>query len=230
MRLELDVGNTRIKWRVCDHRGRFDAGSDLKAALDESPAWRSLIEDVWVSSVHDGQTQWITTQFPQAQFAQSQPCSSGLVSSYKEPQKMGVDRWLAMLAAWDKNPHAANIVVDAGTAVTLDIVDASGKHQGGYICPGFQMMKTSLLAATDKVHASDQWLGGRKPGHSTQQCVDHGIQDMLACWIERHCELLPEARVWMTGGNGEGLALLLNSPVELVSDLVLDGLSVYFSK
>jgi hypothetical protein len=60
--------------------------------------------------------------------------------------------------------------------------------------------------------------------------VDHGIQDMVACWIEHHRAMQPEAKVWMTGGNGEALASLLAEPVELVPDLVLDGLYVHFSK
>jgi type III pantothenate kinase len=230
MRLELDVGNTRIKWRLCDHRGRFDGGVDIKEAFAQSPAWLTLVEDVWVGSVHDGQNEWVIEHFPQAKFAHSQAAHVGLINSYEEPGKMGVDRWLAMLAVWGKNPEGMNIVVDAGTAITLDIIDGAGQHLGGYICPGFQMMKTTLLASTDKVLAQEQWQTGRELGQSTQQCVDHGIQDMLACWVERHSALQPDAKVWVTGGNGEGLASLLTKPVELVPDLVLDGLYVHFSK
>lgn len=230
MRLELDVGNSRIKWRVCDHRGRFDAGLDIKEALEHSPTWLPLIESVWVSSVHDEHDAWINEQFPHAKFAHAQIAHAGLSNSYDDPHKMGVDRWLAMLAAHDQNPNGVNIVVDAGTAITLDIIDAFGRHVGGYICPGFHMMKTTLLDSTSKVQAQTQWQVGRAPGQSTQQCVDHGIQDMVACWVEHHRALQPRAKVWMTGGNGEGLASLLAEPVELASDLVLDGLYVYFSK
>jgi type III pantothenate kinase len=230
MRLEVDGGNTRVKWRLCDHRGRFDGGLDLKKALIDAPAWVSLVEDVWVSSVHDEQNPWISEQFPQALFAHSQVSHMGLSNSYQDPHRMGVDRWLVMLAAWHKNPDQVNIIVDAGTAITLDIVDAFGRHVGGYICPGFQMMKTTLLAETNKVLAEAPWQIARAPGQSTQQCVDHGIQDMVACWVEHHRVLQPEAKIWMTGGNAEALSTLLVEPVELVSDLVLDGLQVYFSK
>lgn len=230
MRLELDVGNTRIKWRLCDHRGRFDGGLDLKQALSEAPAWAGLVEAVWVSSVDEEQNLWISEQFPQAQFAHSEVAHAGLSNSYQDPHKMGVDRWLVMLAAWHKNPDQVNIIVDAGTAITLDIVDAFGRHVGGYICPGFHMMKSTLLAETSGVLAEAQWQIGRAPGQSTQQCVDHGIQDMVACWIEHHRLLQSEAKVWITGGNAEALSTLLVEAVELVPDMVLDGLQVHFTK
>ncbi len=230
MRLELDAGNTRIKWRVCDHRACYNAGSDLKQVLQEEPSWLPLVEDVWASSVHDEQSQWIQERFPQVQFAHAQVAQHGLSNSYEDAHKMGVDRWLAMLGAWSQAPDVAHIVVDAGTAITLDMIDEFGRHVGGYICPGLQMMKTSLLASTNKVLAESQWQVGRAPGTSTQQCVDHGIQDLLASWIEQHRALQPNAKVWLTGGNGEGLSSLLHESVNYQPDLVLDGLSVYFSK
>lgn len=230
MRLELDVGNTRIKWRLCDHRGSYENGLDLKAIAEEKPSWWSLVEIVWVSCVHDEQDLWIKEQFPQAQFAHSQVSQHGLSNSYEDPHKMGVDRWLSMLAAWTAKPDEAHIIVDAGTAITIDFVDAFGRHVGGYICPGFDMMKNGLLSGTSKVHAQQQWQVGRAPGHSTQQCVDHGIQDMVVSWIERHHSLQPQANIWLTGGNAQGLASLLNEPVTLTPDLVLDGVQAYFSK
>lgn len=230
MRLELDVGNTRIKWRLCDHRGKFDSGRDLKEALAEEPSWLALVEAVWVSSVHEEHNIWIKERFPQAEFAYAQVAQHGLSNSYEDPHKMGVDRWLAMLAAWTHQPEQAHMVVDAGTAITIDFIDAFGRHVGGYICPGFEMMKTTLLASTDKVLAQKQWVAGRAPGKSTQECVDHGIQDMLACWVEHHRALQPESHVWITGGNGESLAQLLAEPVNLAPDLVLDGVQAYFSK
>jgi len=230
MRLELDVGNTRIKWRLCDHRGSYENGPDLKAKAQEEPSWWPLVETVWVSSVHGEHDEWIQSHFSNAEFAHSQIAQHGLSNSYEDPHKMGVDRWLAMLAAWKAKPEEAHMVVDAGTAITIDFVDAFGRHVGGYICPGFDMMKGALLSGTSKVMAQSQWQVGRAPGHSTQQCVDHGIQDMVVSWIERHHATQPEANVWITGGNAEGLASLLSEPVNVVPNLVLDGLQAYFSK
>jgi type III pantothenate kinase len=230
MRLELDAGNTRIKWRVRDHRGIFQSGVDIRSALEENPRWLELIEQVWVSSVHEEQNQWIKETFPQAQFAVTDITRCGLSNSYEDVHKMGVDRWLAMLAAWSGEQDSPHIVIDAGTAITLDIIDEFGRHVGGYICPGFNLMKNTLLGGTDKVLADEGWIMGRAPGNSTQQCVDHGIQDMVACWVERHRELQPNAKTWVTGGDGEKLVTLLNAPVVYEPDLVLDGLAVSFQK
>ncbi len=229
MRLEIDAGNTRAKWRACDHRGVFDSGKDLQSALDDKPSWLSLVEEVWVSSVHDEQNEWILKVFPQAQFAKSQVSLAGLSNSYEDVHKMGVDRWLAMLAAWSKSPDQAHIIIDAGTALTLDIIDEFGRHVGGYICPGFSLMKNSLLSGTKRILLEDNWQVGRAPGNSTQECVDRGVQDMVACWLEHHGALQPNSKIWVTGGDGQRLVSLLSKPVQYEPDLVLDGLQVHFS-
>ena len=182
-----------------------------------------------MSSVHDEQNIWIAEAFPQVQFAKSQVSQKGLSNSYEDVHKMGVDRWLAMLAAWNKAPDHAHIVIDAGTAITLDLIDEFGRHVGGYICPGFNLMKGSLLSGTKRVLAEDDWQLGRAPGSSTQGCVDHGVQDMVACWLEHHRALQPNAQVWVTGGDGQRLVSLLAETVQFEADLVLDGLQIHFS-
>lgn len=230
MRLELDAGNSRIKWRLWDGRGRFDGGADLKAALQASPKWLPFIEDVWVSSVHEALNAWIINMFPQAKFAQSQAERLGLINGYQQAQSLGVDRWLAMLAAWVKLPQASHIVIDAGTAITLDVIAENGQHMGGYICPGYQMMKSGLLGGTQLVRPDEQWLLGRDLGKNTQQCVDLGIQDMVACWVAHHCQQNPKAVVSVTGGDAQRLLSLLSVNVSHEPDLVLNGLQISFLK
>jgi type III pantothenate kinase len=240
LRLELDVGNTRIKWRVRSRDLIISAGSDLKLdvfTLDPLPSWLGQVVDVWVSSVHQEQNQWLTQRFPSAQFARTQQVECGLKNSYADPSSMGVDRWLAMLAAWSSQPAnqsgtesaTQHIVIDAGTAITLDIIDESGQHVGGYICPGFNMMKSTLLGGTDKVLANNEWSVGRSPGDATQFCVDHGIQDMVSSWVERHCQSRPDAKIWVSGGDGVMLTRLLSNQYTYNSDLVLDGLIISFN-
>lgn len=227
MQLELDVGNTRIKWRVLDGQTET-SGDDFVSALKSGQLSVEASDTIWVSSVHEQQNQWIAEQFPQAQFAQSQVSKNGLSNSYQDPHKMGVDRWLAMLAAWTARPDTAHIVIDAGTALTMDLIDAFGRHVGGYICPGLALMKDSLLGATSRVHAEDDWLLGRAPGEHTQMCVDHGILDMAVSWIEKHKALQPDAEVWLTGGAAPLLIQLFEKPVIHEPNLVLNGLRTYF--
>jgi len=228
VRLELDVGNTRIKWRLMDHRAVFDQGTDLEAAMEGQPKWLPLIESVWVSSVSDDKNQWLQQLFGEVWYAQSQRVFKGLANSYADPVRMGVDRWLAMVAVWMKEPDGAHIVVDAGTAVTMDVISHVGQHMGGFICPGLQLMKSTLLGNTSKVLAQEQWLTSRALGQETQACVDQGILDMVVCWIERHHQQYPDAKIWLTGGDGERLASMVEAPVVYAPDLVLDGLSAYF--
>jgi type III pantothenate kinase len=188
---------------------------------------------VWISSVHEDQNQWLIQRFPNAQFAQAQKEECGLKNSYADPSRMGVDRWLAMLGVWSSQStdHEASqyIVIDAGTAITLDIIDDNGQHVGGYICPGFNMMKSTLLSGTDKVLAENEWSIGRSPGYVTQLCVDHGIQDMVISCVERHCQSRSGAKVWVSGGDGVMLTRLLSNAYTYNSDLVLDGLSISFN-
>ena len=232
MRLELDAGNTRIKWRLVANEQVVKRGSDLQGQLAEVNDWlaaqKQAIETCWVSSVHQAQNQWILAQFPLSQFAQSQQDQAGLKSSYADASRMGVDRWLAMLAAYSTAPNEAHIVIDAGTAITLDVIQ-DHKHVGGYICPGLHLMKSSLLGNTQQVKAESVWQLGREPGQGTQACLDHGILDMVCSWIEQQASIYPQARLWLTGGDAQRLEPLLNRSLVLEPDLVLNGLMVYFS-
>ncbi|WP_396588511.1 type III pantothenate kinase [Bermanella sp. R86510] len=229
MRLELDAGNTRTKWRLLSKRGEVvDMGQDLAQALNRNQITQGDINQVWVSSVSGEQNDWIKQCFPFAEFAQVQVSHGGLSNSYSDPHKMGVDRWLAMLAVWHRQPRKAHIVVDAGTALTMDIVDEFGRHVGGYICPGLDLMKTSLLGATHKVKAEHIWQAGRAPGINTQMCVDYGIQDMAVSWIEKHSANQPSACLWLTGGAAQQIVPLFEKPIKYEQNLVLDGLQVYF--
>ena len=231
LRLELDVGNTRIKWRLCSQIGVVQQGCDLKLDISfdqASPDWLCKVSEVWVSSVHQNQNDWVESIFPNAQYAVSKGSQAGVYNSYSDPMKMGVDRWLAMLAAKAFNKTSSHIVIDAGTAITLDVIDSSGQHLGGYICPGLNMMKLALLGGTNKVVAGQDWVLGRDPGTSTQLCVDHGIQDMVVSWLESHIHKHPEAEVSISGGDGKMLSELLGLQKKYYPDLVLDGLNISF--
>lgn len=230
MRLELDAGNSRIKWRLWEARGRFAGGDDLRSALVLVPKWLPFVEEVWVSSVQQETADWIASIFPQSQFAISALTKNGLINGYDKPETLGVDRWLAMLAAWTNRPHESHVVVDAGTALTVDVIDGSGQHIGGYICPGFRLMKAGLLTGTQQVKPEAQWLGGRLPGHDTQQCVDYGIRDMVLCWVEQQCLRYPASNVTLTGGDSLRILQSLSFTVNHQPDLVLDGLQVSFLK
>jgi type III pantothenate kinase len=95
--------------------------------------------------------QWSKHQFGIApQFARSTFTAANVSSAYDVPERLGVDRWLAMLAAYNSLSEAV-VVIDLGSAMTADGISKAGHHVGGYIAPGLRMMAQSLLARTDLV-------------------------------------------------------------------------------
>lgn len=234
-RLELDAGNTFIKWRlrqagVTLQSGRWltaDFNADCLRQCAHSPA------SVWLGSVAGAALNqrlaaavrecWgveLQQAFTQAQCA-------GVSNSYSDPSRMGVDRWLAMLAAW-QHTRGACCVVDAGSAITVDVLDDRGEHQGGYILPGLRLMQTSLLGRTAEIRVEDALERvALSPGRSTEEAVSHGAHLLMLALAERVDKGLPGQKgslpVLVTGGDAEALLPYL-SQAQHHPDLVLDGL------
>ncbi len=98
---------------------------------------------------------------------------AGVTIRYSDPSRLGVDRWLAMLAAHAASTKAC-LVVDCGTALTIDKLTASGEHCGGYIIPGLALMRRSLEENT-RIRLNKEFeAGGVALGHSTDEAVYHG--------------------------------------------------------
>ena len=224
--LDIDMGNTRTKWRC-----GADAGTLPAPKLPE----QSLRPDrVRVATVLRNMTAVAQTARArygvEAEFAQVQTRHAGLVCGYREPARLGVDRWLATLAAWHVS-HKALVVVCAGTAATVDFVSSEGRHQGGYIAPGLRLMREVLQQRTADVGSAGGAAGERRgtPGTDTPSAVRAGTAAMLLGYVEsaigdfcRRCE----ATVFVTGGDAGCLVEGLSMPVRHVPSLVLDGLAI----
>ena len=140
--LQLDVGNSGAKWRLLAADGQVLSRGLY--APDDPAARASLLEcadalsHIWIASVaspsHNEELaallagRWSIEPW----FASSESRAGDLVNSYQDPRKMGVDRWLAMLAARQRCDQRL-CVIDAGSALTIDVVAADGRHEGGYI-------------------------------------------------------------------------------------------------
>jgi type III pantothenate kinase len=98
------------------------------------------------------------------EFVTAAPEYHGLTNGYLDPSLLGADRWLALIGAWTK-ARSALCVVDAGTAVKVDSVDADGQHLGGLIVPGIHMMREALMNKT-----SEHALSGRSAGEQHHRC------------------------------------------------------------
>ncbi len=234
--LQLDVGNSSAKWRVLEDgavvtRGRYSA--------DEANSQRELLEsttsvdEIWVSSVAGGDSEAELIEMLQQQwnvapwFARTPAATGELRNSYADPTRMGVDRWLAMLGARARSDKRL-CVVDAGSALTIDLVSASGQHEGGYIIPGPALMERALLLDTDRVRFADDVSYNLAPGVSTAEAVRHGIalaQVGSVSTVLDSCASEPPVLMFC-GGAGEVLQQLLDRGGELAPDLVFEGLEI----
>lgn len=240
MILEIDMGNSRIKWRCRNESGSLARGVVSDGYQPLAAEWVGLpIHRVWVASVLDEAhneafRQWCRTHLQvDAQFARSQARCAGVTNSYADPGLMGVDRWLAMLAAFAHSGGPC-VVVQAGSALTADLLSASGEHLGGYIGPGLTMMQRALTNGTARVSPGvgvwDQLSVA--PGTDTDGAVKGALAAMaLGLVATAQAELGSaglEPSLLVTGGDGPALAPHLPN-VRLMPELVLDGLALALS-
>jgi type III pantothenate kinase len=235
--LELDIGNSRIKWRtlaahgqpvVRGHRSRRDLPGDQVPWGELLPAHgiqRMRVANVAGPEVAADLDRWARDALAIApEHAHATARVAGVACGYREPEKLGVDRWLALLAAWHELGRAC-VVADAGTAVTVDVLDGSGVHQGGYIVPGLTLMLNALLSGTSGVRLSAGPVATLAAGNCTSDAVLRGCTAMTIALIERARGGL-ELPLVLTGGDADLLAPWLAEPTLLRPELVLDGLSI----
>lgn len=245
-RFYLDVGNTRAKWLCLDKGVERIGVVDLSMQKDDALTLRAIapgVEFVGVSCVKgDEYIAELTATIIKAWgvapvFAVSHQKQMGLTCAYEEPSRLGVDRWLAMLAAWSEVGYkSALCVVDCGSAITIDIVSSEGVHLGGYILPGLRLGVGGLLRGTDKVIVDFDKLTSATLdlGVNTTEAVYHGALFSLNACVESSMNMLQnlqigkECTLILTGGDGGLLSKLTSQESVYNEDLVLQGLKLYF--
>ncbi len=230
MILELDIGNSRVKWRTLA-AGAVTGRGHCERATPDWPATlpQQEVEQIRVANVGGAEAAQQLTRWAQAHwgltpgYAESLPALAGVTNGYREPARLGVDRWLALLAAW-RELRAGAILVSAGTALTVDVLDDNGQHGGGYIVPGLRLMRDALVGGTSGVRLDFALATTLAPGHSTVEAVLHGCTAMAVALIETtRKEAWP---VVLGGGDAAALAPWLAGTVLERPDLVLDGLAI----
>lgn len=236
MRIELDLGNSYVKWRRVAV-SVVDRGRVSYAKFPELVAgWKAYCyTDVLYSSVQSELNERlvlnelslldVSGRVIKARVARR---FAGVQCGYENIEQLGVDRWLVLLAGYQLSKGAC-CVIDCGSCVTADWVDAAGLHLGGMIWPGFGMLKQSILERTGKVRFDDfQLQADCDLGRSTQDCVGAGILHAYRSSIEairRYEERVGSFNYVLTGGDGRVVQTLLPQAVYR-EDLVLDGLSL----
>jgi len=239
MILELDCGNSFIKWRI------FPSGTLYIAySLNELFLTLATLEGVKlcgarISSVRDNlETSQIAAKIKmrfgvKVQIAESTKFCAGVTNGYLEPEKLGVDRWLDVLGAYHLSKKAC-VVFDLGTAITADFVASDGKHLGGFICPGLPLMRSGLRFHTSKIsyniNDTKACLKSIKPGTFTAEAAERGCLVMICGFVKQQIEhatnlFNDDFAAFITGGD----AKLIHNFVpcaKFVPDLVFTGLAL----
>lgn len=240
--LLLDVGNSRLKWAWL-RDDRLEAGGELPHAgqiepdtplpSDGTQVPRQIVAACVAGATMQASVQtWMDRLYRRpVTFLTSPARGCGLANGYARPASLGSDRWAAMVAARYRYPGDL-LVVDAGSAMTLDIVRDDGRHLGGYILPGLGLMGEALQAGTDlrletPASASD---ADTSPGTSTVNCIRRGILLAACSLIETVFRQLEKqggetVQCIMTGGDHPILVSALDIPCQVEPGLVLEGLA-----
>lgn len=240
MILLVDFGNSRMKW-ACWRDGTLgdmvqaDAQRDVSALLDAQWAALDRPTHVWIADV-GGRTrrqklrEWLQTRWDmEPRFVQTQERAGELVNGYEDPTQLGVDRWLALIGAYRRKPGPL-IVVDAGTALTIDVVARGGRHQGGLIVPGISLMRDALRKGTAIPKLQEAENSPALLARDTHTAVTGGTLYALVAYIDRVTGDLDHAvggraGRFLTGGDAEQLMPLLVGRYEHRPALVLEGLA-----
>ncbi|MCQ4298272.1 type III pantothenate kinase [Pseudomonas stutzeri] len=243
MILELDCGNSFIKWRV------LDMGADVVVAHGASASAVALLEEFscpvgvnvsrarLVSVRGDRETDEICICLSEALGIEVERASpavqlGGVINGYVDHGRLGMDRWLAMVGAFQFR-RSAMMVIDLGTAVTVDLVDPQGMHLGGYICPGVSLLRHQLHTHTRRISYSlpegDASQCATAPGRTTAEAVERGCILMLHGFLssqilQAEAYLGASFDIYATGGDA---AFISDIPrIKCIPDLVFRGLAI----
>jgi type III pantothenate kinase len=236
MNLLIDMGNSRLKWGLHEHEGII-SGSPVVY----SKSFKERLLSVWsaikspdsllISCVNESGGLSILQQLASQLWpgikiyrVKSLAEGYGVKNAYQQPEKLGVDRWLALLASRKLYPFST-CIVDCGTAVTIDLLDIDGQHLGGIIAPGLTLMKKSLAQGAEDLEFFEQQFPVGL-ADNTEAAIYNGTLFSIVGLIENFMFKNQGFQVILTGGDAETVAkeLPMHSVVQV--DLVLQGLAV----
>lgn len=244
MILELDCGNSFIKWRVLSADVRLVVGEGVvdsdHALLEGLKKLGGLaLKHCRLVSVRAGEETAaliaLLTEVFGVVVISAMPARemSGVRNGYEEYEKLGLDRWLAILGGFHLASGAC-LVLDFGTAATADFVAGDGEHLGGFICPGMPLMRNQLRTHTRRIRygddAAELALESLVPGRATVEAVERGCTLMLRGFVLTQLDLArsywgEDFTVFLTGGDA-GLVSGIVPGARVVSDLVFVGLAM----
>jgi type III pantothenate kinase len=243
MALLLDIGNSAVKWAITQQGKLTSTGvfsysknnfeDDIKdnLFLIEKPS-KIFVSNVAGNSIFNLLNK-LTKQHWSLECWQAQVLAEfkELKNSYNNIEQMGIDRWLAMVAAWEKS-HSALCLVSCGTALTIDLIDSKGIHLGGYIIPGVELMQKALVNNTAQINIDIKKEASIEYAKNTQAAVNNGAFLAAISMIDRAVDTFTESnsdvKCIISGGMANSINPLLKHAFEYEPNLVLMGLSIQY--
>jgi type III pantothenate kinase len=234
MRIVVDIGNSRIKWGRCAANKIDDAVSlpvDETAWRDQLARWGAV--DEWnVAGVQP------TVRDRFAAWLRERGAKVAVLDAYRQlpievdvdaPERVGLDRLFnAIAVAARMEQGRAALIVDAGSAVTVDLLDETHAFAGGVILPGLRLMAASLHEHTAQLPLVDLKKMPPVPARNTADAIEAGVLHAVLGGIERVLQFLfsehTNALVYLTGGDAAFLAPHLAMPHHVEPLLTLDGI------
>jgi type III pantothenate kinase len=236
MNLLIDIGNSRLKW-ASEQAGQISSIQALDYRQPEAyqnleKSWQNLPRPRKIAIACVGASQQITAiesllnrLWPAIEIIipKSSVAFGAVVNAYPQPEKLGVDRWLALLAA-HQHYLGNSCIIDCGTAITLDFIDNHGQHRGGLISPGLLLMKKALAQNTAALDLNQQTTA-LSLANNTRNAIDSGTLlaaiGLIEAAIKRY---QPVEQVIITGGDADFIGQNLSMSLIADDQLVFKGL------
>jgi len=236
MNLLVDMGNTRLKWAMVNGEHLTTGQPLCNEWINEQnllAVWQPLTppQQLVIACVTASDTLELVITTARMLWSdikiirvRSETHTFGITNAYTPPEKLGVDRWLALVAA--RHTYSPPVcIVDCGTAITVDLLDAQGRHLGGFISPGLTLMKKSLAGGTAALPFSDTAYP-LEPANFTEAAIYSGALLAAIGLIEQVVAKQSKQLVILTGGDAALIAPHLSVMAIVDMDLVLRGLAI----
>jgi type III pantothenate kinase len=235
--LYLDIGNTSLKlgkpgkggWKVQWHQHIDTDFEQFIRTLTDNAAGGM----VYISSVRKDITQKVLNAAPDlhTELLTVSQIPSRFIN-YSTVQTLGLDRFLSSLGAFHKSGRKSVIVIDTGSACTVDFMDHNGVYQGGVIMPGIEILKKTIRIHLPELPEIEPFIPNSWPGKSTQDSLRWGVNGMFAAaienWIGKYRTSDKVAEIYLTGGNAADVkSLLTETEITLSSHLQFEGMKMF---
>lgn len=233
--LYLDIGNSTIKaafrrgveWKQPEKGHAQNVVHLLDWIINRRPRFQFIV----ISSVVPGITQTLTEQLEKDRVrVLSVDDFPADMFSYDTPETLGIDRFMVCYGAVSQTQKPV-VVIDAGTACTVDYMSADSVFHGGVIIPGIGIMEKSLKEQVPNLPVVQRSVPNQWPGKSTKESLQWGlvgmVQNSLSAYLDKYASVFGDYELFLTGGNAQWIDSILDRPGKVRPMLIFDGMHSY---